>query len=300
MPSGSHGGSSGSHRSGGASFGGHGSSGSSGGSHRGGGPNNHGGPHRDNGWHHHVDVGYRRYRWGRTVYVVPSEKASIITILTCLIFFCFIFSTILAFDVAQSVKDVNNIKNDYYYYQNMISKAENNSEYLKTGFVTDHFLNEDCDKWYFTYKIARDDVPVGWLEGYSYSCYTLEEVSKFEIDSEIEIAVNSKVVTDSTDSIPMDYKNMPLKKDGEYLNCVKERTLDIVLLVSGCVGFVVLIAINIRVFTKYKEKVSNSNSRTKSSNSSYSKSGSAKHCSYCGASVSSNARNCSSCGAKIK
>lgn len=284
MPSGSHGGSSGSHSSGGSSSGRSGGGGFSTYSSRSRVP--------------------RRFRWGRSVYIIPTKHAGKLAIVSVLIPICFLalmFGFIFFMTAKQEIKK---IETDYYYYQDMIDNAESNPEYMKTGIVTDHFYNEDCDKWYYTYKIQRDDVDWVWLEGYTYSCYTREQVKQIPIDSVIQIAVNTRDVTGDTDSIPLDYKDMPLERDGEYVDAKGERTLGVWILIIGGIALGVDIIVGVVMVVKYKEKkvegdfgtpmerewINKMDNETKRTT---------KHCDYCGEIVDINARKCPSCGARL-
>lgn len=286
MPSGSHGGSLGSHSSGGSSFGG----GSRGGSSFGGGR----------------PRGPRHFRWGRTVYVLPTRQSSILSILKIFILLSFMFAVFGLIFFMGSKQEIKKIETDYYYYQDMITHAEANPEYMKTGYVTDHFYNEDCDKWYYTYKIKREDMSMleVYLDGYTYSCYTREEIKAIPIDSEIQIAVNTKVVTDKTDSIPLDYKDMPLERDGEYVDAMGERTLGKNLMIICGIAFVGLICVQVFIIAKYKQKKVDGEFGTPQSRDSIDSNQAPKRttkiCDYCGATLDVNAKKCSSCGARLK
>lgn len=284
MPSGSHGGSSGSHSSGGSSFGGHSS--------RGGSSRSFGSGPR----------GPRRFRWGGRVYVLTDKHASRFSAFMSGIIIS-IFFAIIGFIILMSTNSyLKKIETDYYYYQDMISYAESHHEYLKTGYVTDHFYNYDCEKWYYTYKIARDDASGSWLEGYTYSCYTREEIKNIKIGSEIRIAVNSSYVTDKTDSIPLDYKNMPLSRDGEYVDNLGQKRIAILLLVISGSCCTLFIGLEIRLVVKHKQLEHEFPTENTSSTSNQTNSTKVfKKCAYCGkVAKDENAHTCPHCGAELE
>lgn len=285
MPSGSHGGSGGSHSSGGSSFGGHSS---------------HGGSFSSR------PRGPMHFRWGRRVYVLPQKQSSIISKfipwIVLSVFFA-IFSSILLTSANYYLKK---IRRDYDYYQDMIAVAEADENYIRTGYATDHFYNDDCGKWYFTYKIARDDSRGAWLEGYTYSCYTREEIKNYPIDSTITIVVNSKVVTDKTDSIPLHYKDMSIERDGEYTSNLKSKRIALTLVIISGLTFTTLIVVEIRLVVKYKQPAPSSTSNNNPTDTTANKSTTPntkvfKRCEYCGkVSKDENAEKCPNCGAKLE
>lgn len=268
MPSGSHGGSRGSHGGGGASFGGGGR-----GSYRMGG-------YRRVPRRRIYFIGGRRYflssRWN-------SRFSALSTIASFSIFF--LITAIMVLCVGISSK--NDIATDYYYYQDMIADAEANPELIVEGEITDKFLNEDCGKWYYTYEFVADNGSV--VEGYTYSVYTREEIRKFTIGDTILLAVNMIDTNQKTDSIPMDYKDIPLSNDGEYANAQKFYTIGLVgTIVIGAVIIGVAISMFV-IVSKHKqlatdEVIENETSAT-------------RYCAYCGAMLAEDEANCRHCGA---
>ena len=278
MPSGSHGGSSGSHSSGGSSFGGgsggwRGSSSSSGSSYS--------GPSRPIHWCY----------GGRTYYVSGSESEPIRTKFG-IGFIILVFAIMCAIWMGFTCKDIHKIKVDRNYYIHMIENAQSDSDYLKEGKVTDKFYNEDCDRWYFTYSIPYGDGSIRELDGYTFSVYTDDEINNIRIGSAMWFAVNNSVVDDKTDSINMDYINIPLENDGEYLVGRRQLTMSIVVLVA-CVG---ALAIDILLIVKdIKKKVKRSVDLTDVPEEVKKKS-----CKYCGRVLQDGEYTCPSCGAARK
>ena len=125
MPSGSHGGSSGSHGGGGSS-GGNWSGRSSGSS-----------------------LSYRRttpihWVWHGRTYYVPVSSGSAFQGWFSAIFIVLVFAIISTLLVISGSSNINKIKTDRDYYIHMIEKAEQNENYKKEGTIKDIFYNEDC------------------------------------------------------------------------------------------------------------------------------------------------------------
>ncbi len=274
MPSGSHGGSSGSHSSGGSSFGGGGSSWGSSGSHS----------------------SSRPYQprtfifFGRTHSVRGS--ASFLSFL-CLgvVMFAFIFMIGGFCVVPSEKKQVEKIKEDYAYYQDLIALG-----YTSEAKVTDMFSN--AGRYYITYEI---NIPnsLSKLEGYSYSVYSREEAFSL-LNQTIIVALNHpyEKITLKTDSVPIDYKDMPLTKDGEYVNAVKGVKRGWIFGFSGLGTIVLAVVVNF-IIVKTKGDKAKINEKT-STFSSSDNSPKYNYCSYCGGQVEEGKRKCPSCGSRIQ
>lgn len=278
MPSGSHGGSRGSHSSGGSSFGG----GSSGG--------------RRGGSSHGIHLGMGRHYIfiGGSRYAIPTKLSWVSTLSGILLVIGFFALIIGIISLPEANQSISKIKEDYRYYQNMISYAESHYEYEVMGTITDYFYNADCERYYITYSFTKNGYTV---EGYSFSVYTRDEVFRIHIGDNIRLAVNSNPVTPNTDSIPMDYKDMPLSKDGEYLKALEARNFGLTLSIVGgaslgavVVMFVVLFKVAQKNAEKQKQAVNNENKIEKEKTV----------CQYCGLTLIEGQTECSGCGAKTR
>lgn len=270
MPSGSHGGSSGSHGGGGSS-GGH-----WGGSSRGGSGSNRRTTPIHWVWH------------GRTYYVPVSSGSAFQGWITAIIVI-FFFAIISVSLIAGSSSNIHKIKVDRDYYIHMIEKAEQNENYKKEGSIKDIFYNEDCGKWYFTYEISYSG---GVLEGYTYSVYSESEIYEFEIGETLYFAVNNQNVNKDTDSINMGYKNIPIENDGEYISAKKTITISSVILAAFIVVEIVLVILTIRQFKKHIMVSADTSNLTEEEKK--------KTCKYCGTMFKDGETKCSSCGASRK
>ncbi len=284
MPSGSHGGSRGSHSSGGAR-----SSGSSGGGGGRGSVSNRGSrPFR--------------MRFGTRVYVFGGKTGIFIPLI-----FISLFILMFCCIVNSGVKhNISNIETDFIYYKAMVQKAEINPSLKKQGTITDYFYNEDCKKWYYIYEIEIEN-SVKPLEGYTYSLYTFEQISKLNVGDVIEIAVNNPNVNLYTDSVPMDFKDFELEDDGEYIEAKKTKKIMTTMIVIFSILSAALVvgAIVYMVKTKKREDLEQQEEKTRVEE---------KHelekkalekdldwrCEYCGSLNKSGKSKCSTCGAGRK
>jgi len=284
MPSGSHRGSSESHRSGGSSRG----SSSWGGSSR---------SSSSRSSSSYSSGG--RYYGGGGYYYGGGGGATVSPKVLLLIFLFFSGIVALIFGVikfANSCSFMSKIKEDYNYYQAMIKKAEKDPDNLiVTGTVTDMFYGSG-GRYYITYKIPYS---YSGLEGYSYSVYSMEEAYDL-LNSTIEIAVNTYPISYSTDSIPMDYKGMSLSRDGEYKKTVGSIFISIGIFAGG--GLLIALAILIIVKTSKKKKKEEKKEETISSSQTVIETPKAPeyvYCAYCGAKRLKSKTECDSCGSKL-
>lgn len=279
MPSGSHGGSAGSH--GGFSGGG----GSRGGSSFGGGS-----------YHRSRPRGPRNFRFGRSVFVVSTGRQSILSIIIFVgvLVLGYLFTSVSIFSGHK--EHLNMIEEENRYYLNMVATAKNDSDYVVTGEVTNQFYKTEYERYYITYSFVADDGST--VEGYTFSIYTLETVPKK--GSEIELAVDDKTTDSDTDSIPMDYANFTLEDDGEYLKVKKDKAKSVRGIVIGVVVIVCLVGGYILVIVTSKKKQEEKEAEQKAEQKAKEEAEEKKRfCEYCGARVEPSDNVCPQCGARL-
>lgn len=270
-----------------------GSHSSGGGSHFGGGSHSSGGSHFGGGSSQSNSSKSVNIRIGGRSYIVPG-KASSFSVLIIVFVLLAVFSGMMFLGASGAESDIKIIKNDYVYYQDMIAKTKTNPDLIKEAEITGKFYNEDCDKWYIEYEIISDIN----LPGHTFSVYSYEEISNFDIGQIIQVAVDSETVKITTDSIPMDYENMPIEKDGEYIELTKEKTT------LKIIGFVLIgVDVFVLIGAIYSRKKQKSLSNTQDQQSTIQdenvdKKDTPFSCSYCGAII--NGDKCSNCGAPKK
>ncbi len=299
MPSGSRGGSAGSH---GGSRGGSGSSGSRG---------SYSGSGARLILHTRTRHSFRlRSRPGRPERYVDLDTLH--GIICALITICFmIFGS-----MACSNKDnVEFIREDYAYYQNMIVQAELDPDrYIVDATVTSYSYRSDFNRAYIHYCIPyteREYVPghgyqdvTKYLYGYSFSVYTESEVHELLSQGTIKVAVDTRVIGPNTDSIPMDYKDMSIEQDGEYLAALRDEAKSTTILIVLCVVTVGWFAFFITASNKLSKnfdknlaeeaRVAIEQRKSTEENSSINP----NYCEYCGTYiVKDNSIKCPACGA---
>ena len=301
MPSGSH-----SSGGGGSHFGG----GSSGGSHFGGFSRSSRGSS--------ANLGPRVIVFGGRRYVVSGQRRTgLYALMFAIIVLVFaLFSGCLITSGAK--QSMQTIKDDYARYQEMITYAETNTDYQIKAVITDNFKH-DSGKYYITYAfplntiadaelwnryredLSNNTVENNWVLGYSYSVYTLEQVSsaglrKGEI---INLAINDKntEINKDTDSIPFDYKDMPLTQDGEYISAQHSKKVGpivitvAVVLIAGCIVGMVFV-----IKTSKLEEQSKAEQTATAATSAPENQPKQQVCAYCGAALEPGTKKCPNCG----
>ena len=209
--------------------------------------------------------------------------------------------------------NINFLEEDYRYYQNMIVTAEHDPDnYIVDAYVTSCSYRADFDKYYINYRIPyteRKYVPgYGFtdveknLYGYSFSVYTEEEAKNLVSQGIIKVAVDTRVVGENTDSIPLDYKYMSIEDDGEYFVAKAEKSKNTsVLIVLACVAvgwFVFFIIISKKTEKAYDRETAQMVEASKRQQTSTDNTPYSNHCEYCGTYlVKDNNIKCPACGA---
>ena len=276
MPSGSHGGG-----GGGSHFGG----GGGGGSHFGGGGHFGGsyyhGPRRPG----RAPIHFHFFYFGGRRYSVANDDRSNIfgMIFACIV--CLIIAIAWIFGITSSNQAVKKIENDYVYYQDMIAYAEDHPDHIIEANVQTFYENENCGKYYVTYYFYTASSQR--VDGYTFSIYTFEQAREIKHNGTIQLAVDEYPLTTQTDSINMDFKNLPLSEDGEYI-VAKNQIKTIVIIEAVLIGvFVLLVVLTIRAIKTNVEKVPEGEQPKMSK----------KYiCTYCGAKLREEDTTCPKCG----
>lgn len=218
-----------------------------------------------------------------------SSSKLISIILTCVFAFIgIVFIVVGSTQIANTNKLLSIKKADYTYYQNMISYAEQNPEYMQTGYVIDVYFDNEVNSHYFDYSVC----------GYRFStfaCY--DTVSAPAPGQQINVALNcpKQMFGSFSDSMPVSYKYTALVDDGEYRSIRGDRTVGIFFVVFGSIFIVVAIITIVKSRKKstetVEEPIAEAPPQPKPSK---------KFCAYCGAENSPESRKCSSCGARIE
>jgi len=133
------------------------------------------------------------------------------------------------------------------------------------------------------------------LEGETYAVYTITETGNYRVGSTIKVAVDSIPVSYTTDSIPMDYEDMPLENDGEYVKSKKAMTSNLIWMII-CIligmGILVLTFRYMYKHSKVEEKKETPTVEEKESTTST--------CAYCGGTFEKSKTKCPNCGANLR
>lgn len=320
MPSGSHGGTPGSHFGGGGS-----SSGSNFGSGNsfGGGSNfnggRFGGPMRG-------PIGPHRFMlWPRgPVFVVTGRGSGLFGLFLFFAIFALCISFMTGVSASSLENNLKKVEKDYNHYQTMISIAKNDSSYIREATVTDISIDKTYDMYFIYYEIELADEykteTKTTLIGWSYPVYTQEEAFNLKmVVKKINVAVSDEKVNLQTDSIPLDYENTKLEDDSEYVVTLKSYKtasgwttgLRVTAGILFTLGIVCVIATAKREkqakesgegdvsFTTSsgetkKEQTTETTSQEQSNNEVH------IYCDFCGGEVSKKTAKCPHCGAKLK
>lgn len=150
--------------------------------------------------------------------------------------------------------------------------------------------NSDSDTYYIIYVIDNK------IEGYSYSVYT-EEEARALLSQTIKVAVNSFILSDETDSIPVDYKNKSIESDGEYVVARSNKKVFLVMTVISLSIFVILMVITVILDIKGRQYIDDQESNSTIENSTLSKKPVIIKCEYCGTILNETQTSCPNCSA---
>lgn len=210
---------------------------------------------------------------------------TVLSVILGLALFAFIFVGII------SICNISTCKEDYSMYQKMCKHAMDNESFCIQAEVVSHNYNPKYKKWYFNYQMTNGTKS---YMGYTFCLYTEEEIKEYEIGGTINVAIDSLFLNATTDSIPLDYYQMDINRDGEYIYYKNLLTIFGILVV---VDIVALITVNVfasKMLKKYNENKFNADLDTNSSNQ---VSDSAAYCDYCNSKLPPNTTTCPHCGA---
>lgn len=199
---------------------------------------------------------------------------------------------------------INEITTSYYYYQDMINYAKQNTAYQMKGVVKGIYQDYNYDDaWYLKYTVYNPNNKYQtYVTEYTFSVYTEEDISKIRLGDEIMIAVDSPLPP-IFDSIDMNYGNTTLDEDPEYqLYKQKKANLTKTFVIYGIIaGSIFAIALTFAIKAAIK-KAKNEGNDLESSSSTSTTTTDAKpktqYCAYCGVALESGSNKCKVCGAR--
>jgi len=294
---------SGSHSSGGRSFG-SGSfggsrsfgSGSFGGTRSFGGSRSFGGgsSHRPTfRWRPHTTVVF-----GRPVYFGKGRSAAV-SLLSIFIYIAIIATVICGFMWWDYQGVVDDTVENYVFYHNVAVDADGNPNRQIQGNVEAVYPYEDTGVYYFEYSYDINNV---WYEGTSFCVYDKETVDQLLENGKVTLAINSnKEHMDSkTCTIPLDHKDIKLEDDVWYLDDLQSRNLFRILtfVAGGATVALAVASVVLSVTAKQatKEQLAENANGSMSQNTQATTNGNWR-CSYCNTLNDSTKTQCDGCGA---
>ena len=278
MPSGSHGG------------GGHGGGGHSGGGHSYGSRSSGGTPRPRTP---------RTIRIGNSIFFLSVGKQNAFSFLSTLFMIILMFAIMSGSSLSYRKQDLKLLQEEREGYISMIEKAQTNENLVVDGTVKDVWQG-DCGKWYITYKFTASTGEIV-DNGYSFCVYSSRAEAPSE-HSTIKLAVPSEYTDKNSDSVPMDYIEYGIEKDGDYILAKKSVTQAKWQLSICIVGLTAIILICVITFIKSKQKTPNAYADANNSNSQLGNTiaDNRTNCEYCGCAINPTDTKCPSCGARIK
>ena len=253
----------------------------------------------------------RHYHRGGGVYINGRQMGPIGTIIFYFVFLI-LFSGMWAvggFVIGnQRQEELNKIKEDYAYYQNMITVAKQNNtpdeQYIITGTVTGKFLSDYANKWYLTYSFSGQGGAT--YNGETYAIYSRSDVANIIPNvTTIQLAADSPVITANTDTVNMDYENTTLNDDGYYLEAKKSllfpQILCFVVAGGSAILFISLIVKsikNLKSGESSNEKLTSNADKLGNENNTEQAAKQQKYCDYCCSEIPQGKSKCPNCGAR--
>lgn len=260
--------------------------------------------------------GHRVYVFGHRSYYIGNGKNVLVSFLLGFTWFFLFLTAFAGLGIMGLTDEMNSARDDYYFYQNMIAKAEESpSTLIVSAKVKDYRHDNDSDMYYIVYEIEYEEIetilgrPViqkRKLEGISYPVYTLEQAQKRYIDyrdhkQTIDVAVETANIDETTDSVPVEFKHTKLEEVYEYTSSKFSKNICTIAVFVSASLFVVMLVSYIVVFKKNLQEVKGETSFDKDDGKSVAPApvieSNTWKCPYCGGINDKSDKKCSQCGA---
>lgn len=267
---------------------------------------------RPSGPSHHISVGGPRhihhghhYHYGgphihTSIHLKGPSGAIVGIILAFIAFYC--LPLFISFSNVNS--SIDEITTSYYYYQDMINYAKQNTAYQLKGVVKGIYQDYNYDDaWYLKYTVySPNNKNQVYVSDYTFSVYTEDDISRIKLGDEIMIAVDSPLPP-IFDSIDMNYGNTSLNEDPEYqLYKNKKASLTKTFVIYGLIaGSIFAIALTFAIKAAIKKSKEDNDTDLSSSSlggSSAPEKPKTKYCAYCGVALENGESKCKVCGAR--
>ena len=248
--------------------------------------------------HHHRHIGGPHIH---TSVHVSGPTGGIIAIVMIYIIF-FLVPMFVSFSGVN--QRIDEITTSYYYYQDMISYANQNSGYKKKGVVKGIYQDSQYDDaWYLKYTVYNPNNAYQiYVTEYTFSVYSSEDISKIKLGDEIWIAVDNPTPP-IFDSIDMNYSRVSLEEDPEYAECIARKkslttTFTIYGIIATSIAGILLFVVIKAIVKKSKQENSSDTSLSLGSETTTPAKPKTQYCEYCGVALDSGSDKCKVCGAR--
>lgn len=275
MPSGGHGGGGGSH------FGGGGRGGLSGGGGNG-------------GFRRNVPMAF--WFFGRRYYLPLAVSNAVRTLLALTFIGVWTFFIFFA-SLKEDKGKINTIIYNRNRYISMIEFAKEEPSFRAEGTITAVKYNADAQKYYLLYRIPYSG-SYGYLEGFTYSVYSSEDIKSFHVGQTLTFAVDEPTIFPNTDSINFGYENIPLSADGEYANLKKDVVYTSIL--CSVLGAATLAVFGVAVYKIVKNAKEKQEAKECALSETDFTGEKVIRCAYCGSVLPNGRGTCPNCGAKAQ
>lgn len=244
--------------------------------------------------------GPRYFHFGHRTLIISTGRQSILSLFAFLMVFAVMMLISVGSTKSAYKEELSMIEEEYRYYQNMITYAEANKEegYVITAKVASNQYAQDLGKYriFYTFKTETGKN----VNGYTFYVYSLEDLKNLPVNKEFELAVDSVPVTESTDSIPVDYKYTILEDDAAYV-VLKEKIKSISTYTTiGWVAVAVLLVGSVLVvFTAKKKKEEKEEADRQKEIENEIAEEKKKFCQYCGTKILEGDQTCPNCGSRL-
>lgn len=253
---------------------------------------------------HHTGTHYHHHRHIRGPHIHTSVHISgpVGAIFTIILLYLIFFLAPMFMSFSSVNQNLDEIKSSYYYYQNMIRYAKQNSAYQMKGIVKGIYEDTNYeDAWYLKYTVYNPHNPNQvYVTEYTFSVYESEDISKINIGDEIMIAVDNPTPP-IFDSIDMNYANVELDDDPEY-DYYEDRKESLIITFT-IYGIIATSIASISLFFVIKSIIKKSkqdkdNTSLNLNKETVSEESKTTYCEYCGVSLDSSSDKCKVCGAR--
>ena len=270
--------------------------------------------HHNSSYHHHGGHHHSTHIFVGGSGEPRTEKSAVVGLIGFFLFLAIIACISCSLINSGAKSDLEEVKKCYNYYQNMIAYADENPEYQTTGKITKIAFDSKFKMYYIEYVVNTIVTHNGKPKiinhrNTSFAMYTIEQSTALYRGMEIKIAFDTPItlISDLTDSINMDYKNVSLYEDAEYKSVKNTIKLtNIAKVVAGIVAGGLLVVL---IVVATKSKKDNNEELDSSTNTNYNPINTSNnttpttkttYCAYCGSAIPSGSNKCPGCGANQK